>query len=595
MLKKRAKNGHGQTKIELPKQPQADDKIVVWAEMVFLAAIGLLYSLHFLQHFVFPNSDFVSFLETGRKWLSFETPDVMKRAPLFSIITALLAEIFNYPGGSLLGTGIYNAIMLPVAMVLIYLIAKQFLGKAAVWTALLAGITPMMVYQSSDLLAEMTLIVLLAATAIAVGKNTRWAYVFAMLGSIARWDLVPLLAIVPLLDFIRTRKWLKPVLYTAAASIPFAFCMLITLSKYQAQISGEHYLYILSDERSFELLKDLSFYSQIICSFFLAPILTVSNTSQAVPFEALNSAIYISCSTILAVTVLGGILLAFLKKQWALITLILAAIPYIAVHSFYPFHIMRFSVPFAWVGLLLAAYSLIIFWQWFRSLKKPIFIEPALKILGAILFAVWAVKIYETLGYANKQCPIILRLAIISCIVIIFSFFILEFLRRAKPSLSWLTIPSFFLLAVFSNASSTGFLMRDGQNDASFKQLMINFRTYAKPSDKLLTTMAGFGPVFTNLPQDRFVHISLISPDEAKDFDEFIAKCRELGVTLIAWDSRLYNKVNDRYHKIWGMDRWDALSAPYLGQRVTRIGPCVLVDVIADRWPVILVYRIMPE
>lgn len=571
-------------------EPERSKRLAEYVAVGLLVVLGLTYSLHFLRHFVFPNSDFVAFLEIGRSWLHFQIPYTMKRAPLFSVITALVGNFFSSPDHNLFGTELYNAIMFPTVMVLIYIIGRKFLGRAAVWVALLACISPWMVRMSSQPLAELTLVALFAATCICVRTHINWAYLFAMLGSIARWDMAGLIPAVALVDLIRNRKWFKTIIMTALASIPFGLCMIITMIQLRGQPEGAHYIQVLAKDRTFELIADLGFYWRNICSFLNAQLLQSSPSGQVRNFEALNSAVSTVTALLLGIAVLAGSVTAVIKKRWEIIVMLLAGIPYVLVHAIYPYRLSRFCVPAAWAGLIIAAYGAVTLWQWFIKKPKPKFLIPTVQLIGAIIFVLWAVKIVETLNYAEKRCPVIERLAVISSLVAVAGFFGLQFVRRHKPSMRWLIIPAFLVLAVVSNAATTGFLMGNGQSGANFKRLGQWFYENARDDDRMITTMPGFMPIYTSMPSKRFAHIAHISPQDAKDFPAFIRECRKRNITLIAWDSRLAGAPNDRYYKLWGLDRIKMLGNP-----ADRIGPCKLVHVISEGSPGIAIYRIMPE
>jgi hypothetical protein len=81
-----------------------------------------------------------------------------------------------------------------------------------------------------------------------------------------------------------------------------------------------------------------------------------------------------------------------------------------------------------------------------------------------------------------------------------------------------------------------------------------------------------------------------ITPQDAKDFPAFIRGCKKRNVTLIAWDSRLAGAIDNRYYKLWGLDRIEILGTP----KGERIGPCQLVHIIREGTPKVAVYRIMP-
>jgi len=141
----------------------------------------------------------------------------------------------------------------------------------------------------------------------------------------------------------------------------------------------------------------------------------------------------------------------------------------------------------------------------------------------------------------------------------------------------------------------TGFLMGDGQSNANFKRLGLWFLENAKEDDRMITTMPSWMPIYTGLPIERFEHMVNISPQEAKDFPAFIQECRARKVTLIAWDSRLARSTNDRYYKLWGLDRIQMLAAPFTSQKTERIGPCQLIHTISEGSPLVAVWRISVE
>lgn len=575
-------------------EPESSGRLAEYVAVGLLVAVGLIYSLHFLRHFVFPNSDFVAFLRIGRQWLHLQIPGSMKRAPLFSMITASVGFFLPGPDRYLFGTELYNAVMLPTAMVLIYAVGRDFLGKAAVWVALLAGISPWMVRMSSQPLAELTLVVIFAATALCARSHINWAYLFAMLGSIARWDMAGLILAVAVVDIIRNRKWARTIILTSLAAIPFGLCMIITVIQLRGEPKGAHYLQVLAKDSTFELFADLRFYWRNICSFLNAQMVRTLPSGQIKSFGALNSAVFWGTGMLLTISFLAGSVIGVVKKRWEIIVMLLVGIPYLTVHAAYPYRMSRFCVPLAWAGLVIAAYGAITFWQWFETRMKPKFLVSVLQSAGAAVFILWAIKIADTLTYAGRQCPVIGRLVVMSSLLVVAGFFALQLVRRCKPSMGWLIAPAFLVLAVVSNATEMGFLMGDGQRGANFKCLGRWFLENAGSDDRMLTTMAGFMPVYTGLPRDRFEHTGNIKPADAKDFSAFIRECRKRGITLIAWDSRLAGRRDDRYYKLWGLDRIEILGALFSGRRVKRIGSCELVHIISEGSPKMVIWRIMP-
>jgi hypothetical protein len=571
-------------------EPDHNQKAAKYVAVGLLVVLGLTYSLHFLGHFVLPNTDFAAFLQIGQQWLQFRIPYTMKRAPLFTLITVLAGQFFSTPDRYLFGTELYNALMLPTVMVLIYLIGREFLGRAAVWVALLACISPSMVRMSSQPIAELTLVALFAATCLCIRSHIKWAYFFAMLGSISRWDMAGLIPAVALVDLIRNKKWAKTIIMTALASIPFGLCMILTWMQLRGQSGGAHYIQVLTKDRTFELAADLRYYSSSICSFLNALLLESLPSGQARPLKGLNSAVSTVTSLLVVIAFLRGSIAAVIKKRWEMIVMLLAGVPYVMVHAIYPYRVQRFCVPTAWAWLIISAYGTIVFWEWFIGKQKPKFLIPVLQLIAAVIFVLWAFKVLVTLDYTQRRyCPVIERLALISSLVAVTGFFGLQLIRRRKPSMKWLIIPAFLVLGVVSNAATTGLTMGNGQRNANFKRLGLWFLENAEDDDRMITTMPVWMWIYTGLPLERFEHIVNIPPLEAKDFPAFIEECRKRKITLIAWDSRLVGKPDDLYYKLWGLDRIKILGKP-----AERIGPCQLLHILSEGSPGIAVYRIVP-
>jgi hypothetical protein len=225
--------------------PRRRDQLEEYWPVLLLTALGLIWSLSFWQHYVFPAPDYFAFAATGRQWLSFEIPTSMMRAPVFSIIAGLGSVIFSHPRVQLGATEMYNALLLPTSMVLFYFVGRELLGRpGAMVTALLAGISPWMIQMSSQPLAEMTLVVLFAASVLCVVRGRLgWAYVLAMLASITRWDMVGLIPAVALVDLARSRRFWPMLGKAALASTPFLLCMMLTGIRLAGQERGGGTIY----------------------------------------------------------------------------------------------------------------------------------------------------------------------------------------------------------------------------------------------------------------------------------------------------------------------------------------------------------------
>jgi hypothetical protein len=564
-----------------------------------LTAVGLIWSLSFWQHPVFPNSDYFSFVATGRQWLSFEIPANMKRAPVFSIIAGVGSLLFSHPHAQLAATEMYNALLLPVSMILFYLVGRGLLGgPGAFVTALLAGISPWLIEMSSEPLAEMTLVVLFAAGVLCVVRGRwRWAYVCAMLASITRWDLTGLILAVALADWMRSRR-LRPALARAVvAALPFLLCMMITKIQLAGQEKGAHYLQVLAEEHSFALAKDLRLYWRILTAWFYAPPSWPTGGGIQI-FDQMEPAIFWVTAPLLGSAFLGGCVRGLRQRRPEVQVLLATAVPYVLVHAVYPYRAPRFCTPMAWAGLLLAAYGVRSGWMLLQERWSAwARVKAVLQVSGGLWFAVWVAGIGLTLKAAveRKICPGIGLAVGASVAVAVLGYLRYEWLRGTQRGLRRLTVPIFLVLAIVSSGTWTAILMRDGRQFAGFKTLSLWFRDNAQAGDRIVTTLPDYLRIYADLPADRFVQTGAITRETAPDFPAFLAACRRVGVTLIAWDSRLAANPQDRYYQLWGLDRISPLKAPFVDRRVTRIASCQLVRCFSEDSPLIAVWLILPE
>jgi hypothetical protein len=579
--------------------PPWRDNLANYWPLLLLAAVGLIWSLSFWQHDVFPDADYFAFVNTGRQWLSFEIPNGMKRAPVFSVIAGLGSMMFSHPRVQLASTEMYNALLLPTSMILFYLVGRGLLGcPAAVVTALLAGISPWVIQMSSEPLAEMTLVVFFAAAVLCVARGrVGWAYVLAMLASIARWDMAGLIPAVALADLAQNRRFGRMLWKAALASIPFLLCMTIMRIQLAGQEKGTNYLHVLSEERGFALWQDLESYWVTMLAWIGAP----PSWRTAGRFHVLHHIVPIVfwlTAIPLGLAFLCGSVQGLMKRRWEILVILVTGVPYVLIHAVYPYRYERYCVPMAWAGLTLSAYgakSVLAFlqgrWAAWDRVKSPLLVS------GTLLFAVWAVGVALTLrsGIGLKVCPGIGATVCWSGVAAIVGYLGYEWVRAAKPGLHWTTVPAFLALAILSSGTLTAKLMGDGKMFVSFRTLSLWFKDNAQPGDKMVTTMPHYMRIYTGLPIGPFVETGSIPIETAPDFPGFVKACRTMGVTLIAWDSRLAGNTQDRYYKLWGLDRIEPLGQPFTGQQAGRIGSCELVQIISQDWPQIAVWRIMPE
>ncbi|MHB0946539.1 MAG: hypothetical protein ACYC3B_05175 [Sedimentisphaerales bacterium] len=565
------------------------------ASILLLAIVGVLYSYTFFNYFACPSSDFVSFYATGKSWLAFKLPDSMQRAPVFSIISASAGAILNRADRYIIGADLYNAMLLPVSMILIYLIARPMIGNAALWTAFLGGTIPWVIRQTSDPLAEMTLMALGVAVVACIRSHIRWAYFFAMLASIARWDMAAAIPAVAIVDIIQNRKWFRTIAASLLASIPFVLCMLVVLIQMKTKGSSSDNLDVMIKDHHFAFLADMQLYVRNVCSFLTAPLVNTDISGQIKNNVDANTFIFWLSSIILAVTFTIGTVLAVKTKILPIIAMLIIAVPYILIHAFYPWRLDRFCVPMAWIILLIAAFGTVRLWQYIKKIINNSIAISVIQIFAALILAIWAYALCSTLKLVNHGCPPLFKLTVSSIAIVCVGFFIIQIIDHRRFSTQWLVVPAFLLLVIVSNSIGIGITMRDGRKGVNFPRLAKWFAQNAKDGERMATTMAGFMPFYCGLPEERFLHTSKVTGEDGNDFASFIKSCHKHNVTYVAWDARAGALKHEYFYKLWKFDKIDILGMPFRSRRIDTIGRCKLIQLYNDGEPKIAIYRILPD
>ena len=126
--------------------------------IMVLFAFGVYHSVLYFGHQVVPNSDFTAFVRTGHELLSFQLPSSYKRAPILGLLQASLSYLVTGQHPDLTAGWLLNAILHPFNIVLLWLVGKRIVGRAALWIAIIAIINPWVIQLLAEPIAETTLL-----------------------------------------------------------------------------------------------------------------------------------------------------------------------------------------------------------------------------------------------------------------------------------------------------------------------------------------------------------------------------------------------------------------------------------------------------
>ena len=136
----------------------AKERYIHIAAIALLLLFGAYLSWLYFGHQVVPNPDFPGFVRVAESLLAFEVPGNFKRAPVLGLLMVPLGKLMPGLHPVLTAGWLLNAVFYIFNGLLFYLIAKRFIGKSAVWPALLIMVNPWSVAMLVQPLVETTLV-----------------------------------------------------------------------------------------------------------------------------------------------------------------------------------------------------------------------------------------------------------------------------------------------------------------------------------------------------------------------------------------------------------------------------------------------------
>lgn len=186
---------------------------------VALVFWGLLY-----QPYLLPNSDFYRIQEMAELLATGQFPQDFKQMPLVPLLIASVAWVLPIQENVYLhAISVLNIALSLGSLVLLYFLARVFLGGLlALIPVLLLLATPQFTVSALQPMLEPTIGFFTLATLLALAYRPRWAYVFAGLCALARYELAVLLAVVFIVQVYREPAlWFRTGLLCTLAGLPF--------------------------------------------------------------------------------------------------------------------------------------------------------------------------------------------------------------------------------------------------------------------------------------------------------------------------------------------------------------------------------------
>jgi hypothetical protein len=506
--------------------------------LLILLAFGTYKAWTLYAVYPIPNPDFSSFISIGKTLLAFEIPKDFKRAPIVGILQILISKFLNTDSPELSAGWLLNAVLSVANIILLWQIARQFIGKAASFLAVVAMLNPWVLRSQVNPIAETTMIFFIMSTFYLMFRRSPWAYLTAGIAALVRYECSALLFITFLMDMLLQkdmRQRLKSFIYAAVASIPFLLWMLGTWLKWGHGTGGtqshylRHYGHGMVGWNFIRMLWEAAFgvltvWPKFISAVFEQNTLTLFSQSLAVIF------------------IVTALAYAVHKKQWKMLALVIFLGLYLLVHVMRANSHHRYTVPIAWIVQVIAAAGVYALYKTAGKIPNiPPFVKWIFQGILVLAAVVWVVSLYPALSqvaayyeYVKGQWLPHAAMLTLGLVLILLCIGAWE-QSRFKQFLPLLTIASVACVMVISQQFMAARVLDSRGYYIEFKYLSDWYKANSKAGEKLASRWAGTLRLVNAKRGDDFVHTAGL---KAETMDEFIEKCYQNDVVFVTSSTR---------------------------------------------------------
>jgi len=582
---------HGVSSTALPITGNTVEKHFDTIVMAILIAFAVYQSILFFSHKVVPNLDF-----PGRKLLSGQLPGSFKRAPVLGIMQVALGWIVGGATPELTAGRIINAVLHPLTGLLLFLLARQVVGRTAAFVVtILTVLNPWVVWLIPEPIAQPTLLFCTVASFYLMSRRSSWCYLFASIATMTRYEGAALILSAFVLDMIvrkTTTERLKALLWAGLASLPLAAWLAGTILTWESQ-GATHYLKELgaASGGEFMLLETIQeLYRVSFKHLFVLPEMAIKAPEVLGPgclVRSINSYVDLPLRIVAAGLFMFGAGYGLYRRRWDILALLIFLACYVIIHALHSFVYPKFWALTHWICLLICVFGL-------RGLGQIIAARPALpRIVTAgarvMLGAAALVWLFSLLVPMKKMAPYSARavwLPYVAMAAAAVFFAVRLIIDRGAHLTGRLASAAVVCLMIVCSHFTLVSVIGNGQTDVEFKLLADWYRRNAKVGEKLVTTMPHIVRIFAPEAKGCLVHTKSIGGDSGA---EFIEDCYRQNISYIAWDSRLGLFPNSRYGKEYGVGRTSFLRQP------RSAGPCRYLATLGSRRRFIHVFRLLKE
>lgn len=504
---------------------------------VVLFAFGAYHSILYFGQNVVPNSDFPAFFRIGEELLSLQIPSSFKLAPVLGLLQNLLSYVTWGPSRELTAGWLLNAILHPFSVVLLWLVGKRIVGRSAAWLAIIASINPWTIYLLTEPIIETTFLFFVLLTLYLILRRSRWAYLFASITTMVRYEGAALIMAAFVADVIHRqnrRDIIKAFGYSALATLPLAIWMIMTVVTWHGGTT--HYFNVFfSKAYSKDLAEPVS--NRTGLGLHLKLLWQTGFQPLFIPYPGVGvsfaDVVFKLSKTAGVVGFLLGCVFAVLKRRWEVLILVLFFLPYFLIHAYYPYPLTRFHSIIFWIALLIAWFGLQSAGEALaRKALLPRQIRYAIYIALSITAFAWFAALASHFTDAAAISPVSASMPYVGALVTLI-IAISRVLEHRCLFTRYLFTASLLCLVIASNQFMLVRLVGDGKQELEFKQLGEWFAGAGQPGEKLAVYMKGPTQLFAGKNAQNVVDFS--KEDNPRKLAEAL---RERGVKYVVWATR---------------------------------------------------------
>jgi len=505
---------------------------------VVLFAFGLYHSILYFGHTTVPNGDFPDFFRLGRELLSLQMPASFKHAPVLGLLQNLLYYVVWGQHRDLTAGWLLNAILHPFNVVLLRMVGKRILGKAALWFALIAVINPWTIYLLTEPIIETPFLFFILLTFYLIFNRSRWAYLAAAVTTMVRYEGSALILACFVADIIHRknrRDVIRALAFSLAASVPLAVWMLLTVLTWKEGTT--HYLSVMFSkeyskgfvepaENRTGLVLHLNLLWQVAFQPLLMPYPGASNDFADMVWKLSKTFAFIGFAF--------GSVYGLCNRRWEILMLLLFFVPYFLLHAYYPYPLTRFHSSILWIALLICLFGWQSGWQLLDHKQRvPRLVVITLQALLTIAAIAWATAIVPYLPKISQASPVSTSMPYVAALLVAAFAAARLYIYKIKYIPKELCTLAVLCLVIASNQFILARLLGNGQREIEFKLLGEWFAANAKPDEKLVVYMDGPTRLFAGSSAG-----NIIGFPKAASPEELVEKLLEQGATYVVWATR---------------------------------------------------------